>query len=266
MSDLLSVLRASMDGDRVSLAKLGDKGLSASNPVGTFHLLNNFTLCHSAMIESATGPNGAFFSRGGGTVFALMEAVSALAEEECDRAIAGGADSALHPVTWAELVREGYAARGGYRLGEGAAVLVLAAQAEEPLAWIDACSLHWAGGAGADNVPDLTGLSSSLEPEAGAWPRVDLVTIAPWGGGARDALRRLAAELFPRADLLDATAQLGDSLAASPALAWVATIDALSQGLAERALVLSAGIDGQVGSVLLSSESRETRAIPGGRP
>jgi hypothetical protein len=262
MSDLVSVLRASLEGDRVSLAKLGDRGLSATNPVGTFQLLNNFTLCHSSIIESTTGPNGAFFSRGGGTVFALMEALTALAEGECDRAVAGGADSALHPVTWAELVREGYAERG-YVLGEGAAVLVLAADPEskDPIAFVEGCSLHWAGGPGAREALDLGELKRSLAAEAeGSAGGVDLVMLAPWGGGARDALHSLAEAVFPAAAALDVTSQFGDSLAASPAIAWAAALDGIASGNVRRALVLSAGIDGQVGSVLFSKESNTSNA------
>ncbi|MCK6590068.1 MAG: hypothetical protein L6Q76_21055 [Polyangiaceae bacterium] len=255
MSDLLSVLRASIDGDRVSLAKLGDTGLSATNPVGTFQLLNNFTLCHSAMIEGTTGPNGAFFSRGGGTVFALMEALRSLEEGDCDRAVAGGADSALHPVTWAELVREGYAEQG-YVLGEGAAVLVLATNAENPIAFLEGCSLHWAGGPRARGAPDLNDLEISLGEEAERSEHgVDLVMLAPWGGESRTALRSLARDLFPRAKTLDATARFGDSLAGSPAIAWAAALDGIASGSARRALIVSAGIDGQVGSVRISAES-----------
>lgn len=255
MGDLLSVLRASLLGDRVSIAKLGDKGLSATNPVGTFQLLNNFTLCHSAILEGTTGPNGAFFSRGGGTIFALMEALRALEEGDCERVVAGGADSAIHPVTWAELVREGYAEEG-YVLGEGAAVLVLATEAKEPIAFIESCSLHWAGGPDARGAPDLEGLKRSLEAEVNRSANtVDLVMLAPWGGGARDALHSLAEALFPRAVALDITSRLGDSLAASPAVAWAAALDAIASGHACRALALSAGIDGQVASVLLSAES-----------
>lgn len=265
MSDLLAVLGASMEGDGVSLAKLGDKGLSASNPVGTFHLLNNFTLCHSAIIEGVTGPNGAFFSRGGGTVFALMEALNAIDEGECDRALAGGADSALHPVTWAELVREGYLEPEQTRLGEGAAILALAKEAAEPIAFIEGCSLHSVSGSLADadkRAPHLSALSRLMAAEVGASSNVDLIALAPWGGPAREALRSFATDVCPEAKLIDTTAALGDSLAASPALAWAAAIDALAEGIAERALVLSAGIDGQVGSVILSSP---TGAPLGGR-
>ena len=49
------------------------------------------------------------------------------------------------------------------------------------------------------------------------------------------------------------TAALGEMLAATPALAWVAAVDRLS-GDDRRVVVLSAGIDGDVGLVTLARE------------
>ena len=49
---------------------------SACNPLFAFQLMNNFTLCHGAIRGGLGGPNGAFFSRGAGTVRALAEAVA----------------------------------------------------------------------------------------------------------------------------------------------------------------------------------------------
>jgi len=100
IGEMVAMLRASLDEhSRVSPARLGAEGLLASNPLFTFHVLNNFTLCHGAILEGVQGPNAALFSRGGGTVEALQEAVAALAGGDCDRALAGGADTALHPTT-----------------------------------------------------------------------------------------------------------------------------------------------------------------------
>ena len=45
--------------------------------------MNNFTLCHSAILQGPAGPNSAFFSRGGGTLLAISEAMAALIEGEC---------------------------------------------------------------------------------------------------------------------------------------------------------------------------------------
>ena len=43
----------------------------------------------------------------------------------------------------------------------------------------------------------------------------------------------------------------GDALAAAPALAWVVALDAIASRAAKSALVLSAGIDGDVAAVAL---------------
>ncbi len=68
------------------------------------------------------GPNGAFYSRGAGTVLALREACDAIAEGRATRALAGGADTALDPVTRAEFACVGTELDAG----EGAALLALA--------------------------------------------------------------------------------------------------------------------------------------------
>jgi hypothetical protein len=78
-----------------------------------------------------------------------------------------------------------------------------------------------------------------------------LVVLAPWGASARATLREAAEARFAGAALLDISLGLGDSLAATPALAWVAALDLLVSGEAERALILNAGTDAAVGAVLL---------------
>src|SRR5262249_34324335 len=148
------------------------------------------------------GPNAAFFARGGGTTVALLEAVAALDEGDCDRAVAGGADTALHPVTWAELRREGH---DRVPAAEAAALLALArAPGPRPLAFVESVSL------------DETR------------PPADL-TITVGGGG------------------LDILA-LGQTLAAAPALAWVAAIELLAAH--ERVAVIGGGVDGPRGAVV----------------
>jgi 3-oxoacyl-[acyl-carrier-protein] synthase II len=268
IGDLEAILRASIEGRAVSLARLGDQGLSASNPVATFQLLNNFTLCHAAILEGAGGPNGAFFSRGGGTVFALMEAAVALADGDCDRALAGGADSALHPVTYAEVVREGYASRG-FVPGEGAGLLALASRAPSPLAFVERAFLFTGRaaaldeGSAPDASPDGTRAGSPADARALADalaqarlvlqpPIPDLVVLAPWGDPPRAALRAFTASALPSALVIDVSLGLGDALAAAPALAWLAALDLLVSGTSRRAVVLSAGIDGQLGVVSLA--------------
>jgi len=238
MAELTEMLRDSMVADRFSEARFGDRGLRACNPLFAFQLMNNFTLCHAAIFNALSGPNGAFFSRGNGTVAALVEAAQTIMDGSCDRALAGGADSALHPVTWAELVREGHAARGLVP-AEGAAVLALARRATRPFAILEHCEVRAAG-------PSVETQTREILDALGPVP-IDLVVIAPASADARAELGRA---LAGRA-LVDTSESIGEALAAAPALAWVVGLDLLLVRRAERALILNAGTDGGVGAVLL---------------
>lgn len=252
IGDLLAVLRASLDGESLSMSKFGGQGLLASNPVGTFQLLNNFTLCHSSILEGTGGANGAFFSRGGGTIIALHEAAHSLLENDCRRALAGGADSALHPVTWAELIREGYAAQG-FVPAEGAGIFALQmGEHFDAIAYLRHCSLHCITQAGGAKVLDEARLKVLLQALLQNTHDIDWIGLLPWGGGARPALHNAASEIFPGAIRWDITKILGDSLAAAPALGWAAALSALASEMAQCALVINAGIDGQLGLVVLS--------------
>jgi hypothetical protein len=248
IGEMVAMVRESLDErGSISPARLGAEGLAASNPLFTFHVLNNFTLCHGAILEGLSGPNAALFSRGGGTVTALREAMAAIADGDCDRALAGGADTAVHPVTWSELARDGFAARGLVP-GEGAALLALArpGACAAPLCFVERATLH------PGRCRTLDAVLAAVRAQAGTLGRIDRILIAPWGGPARDALDRLAGEAFPAVPVDDVTRSLGEALAATPALAWAAAVDQLASGDAGRVLVVSAGIDGDVGAVTLS--------------
>jgi hypothetical protein len=236
MDELTAMLQASIQGGTLSMERFGREGLAACNPLFAFQLMNNFTLCHGAILEGVGGPNGAFFSRGAGTVRALREAVATVASGECERALAGGSDSALHPVTWAELGREGFAGQGLVP-GEGAGLLALSSRSDEPaLAFIERCE-----------VLPRYGLAGALAARQG---RVDTVLTAAWGPATAGELGSQAARLGVRVS--DTVQVLGEALAASPALAWAAAVDLLTKGPARRVLVLSLGVDGEVGLVELA--------------
>ena len=244
MEDVPAIVSASFVDGGLSLHRLGDQGLMACNPLFTFQTLNNFSLCHGAILEGLGGPNAAFFSRGSGTAVALAEALHALREGDCDRAIAGGADTALHPVTWAELRREGFSAQGLVP-GEGAAVLALArGTSSRALGLLESCTAI--AGAQAGTTP----VSGDLEllPQ-----RADLVVIAPWGAPARAWLGDVAVTRYAGAAIVDVSLRLGDSLAATPALAWVAALDLLRPG--ERAVVLTLDVDGDLTAAVFRKES-----------
>jgi hypothetical protein len=123
MDELAAMLGPSVVGATFDVPRFGDAGLRAANPLFAFQLMNNFTLCHAAILAGLQGPNAAFFSRGAGTVTALREAAFAVGGGEAPVAFAGGADSALHPVTALEMARAGVVAPA-----EGAAVLALATE------------------------------------------------------------------------------------------------------------------------------------------
>lgn len=247
IDQLAAMLAASLEGGDFELPRFGDRGLAACNPLFAFQLMNNFTLCHSAIVHGTQGANAAFFSRGTGTLFALREAVDALSENDCERALAGGADSSVHPVTWAELVRDGWAERGLVP-GEGAALLALA----QPAASVSALGfLDYVSVRSTRRDALATALQSALDELA--LPSIDAVVLAAWGPPARDALSSVIAKSLRGRPLLDLAQGLGESLAASPALGWAVALDLLcTQGLG-RVLVLSAGLDADLGIVGLSA-------------
>lgn len=232
MEELTRMLAASIADHEYSLERFGGAGLAACNPLFAFQLMNNFTLCHGAILNGTGGPNGAFYSRGTGTLAALAEAHWLVASGECERALAGGADSAMHPVTWAQLVREGYPARG-FVPGEGAGLLAMSASAQGALATLDQVRFHG---------PKHIGRVEGMLAEVGD---ADLLVVAPWGDEARALLQRPGA--------VDVGDRFGDALAAAPALAWCAALDLLQTGRYRRAHVVSAGIDGGVGLAVLGA-------------
>lgn len=227
MDELTRMLAASIADHAFSLDRFGGAGLAACNPLFAFQLMNNFTLCHGAILNGTGGPNGAFYSRGTGTVAALVEAQWLVASGECETALAGGADSALHPVTWTQLDTAGYPARG-FVPAEGAGLLALSASADGALATLDAVSFHSARAW--ERKPDLHLVDAREDT---------MVVIAPWGDEARSRLGS--------PESLDVSLCLGDALAAAPALAWCVALDLIRQGRCRRAIVLSAGIDGGLG-------------------
>lgn len=238
--DLFPMFRESLEGERFSLERFGARGLTASPPLVVFQLLNNFTLCHGAILEGIGGPNGVYYSSAG-TVTALAQAAHAIAEGQCRRAVAGAADHGLSPICLAELARNGFTA-DGLEASEGSGLLALAAEAQEPIARLERCKLLSTRG---------RGLASAAETALESLGTVDAIVIAPWGRGAREGLLQATSRRHRNLEVVDLTSALGDALAATPALGWLAAIDLLTERDVARAVVLSAGIDGQLGVVAL---------------
>jgi hypothetical protein len=242
VEELEAMLDASFSEERFDLGRFGTAGLGACNPLFAFQLMNNYTLCHAAIREGLRGPNAALFSRGTGTVLALAEAHHAVAAGECEVALGGGADSALHPVTWAELRRGG---GEGVVPGEGAALLVLAEPGHAPaLGFMERCEVH------SGRQGQALALESARRSLLAMSPECVVLMAMP---KRREAARELATSVRPKS-VFEAASLFGETLAASAALATVAALDLLQDGEVRRVAVLVMGPDGDVGLVGLARE------------
>jgi hypothetical protein len=264
--ELEAMLRESVAGGAFQLDRFGDAGLRAANPLFAFQLMNNFTLCHGAILAGLEGPNAALFSRGAGTVRALREAAFAVAEADAPAALAGGADSALYPVTAWELARGG----GQARPSEAAAVLALSARPVEAtrVRLVRAEVVRTASVDG-DYLPALqldVGPSPSPSPRfAGrgqtvAWTRAEqaqrspsLAVVTASDPEARAAL--VAAAQADATEVIVVDGVLGETLAAGPAIAWAVALDWLAARPGGSARALSCGLDGELGVVELVKEA-----------
>ena len=238
-AEIEAVVRASLDdGQAWSDRRMCERGLKVFHPLRTFALMPNMTLCHSAIAFGVRGPSAAVFSRGAGTVDALTLAACAIADGDSPTAIAGGADTALDCLTWAELVREAHVERGLVP-GEGAGAIVLARSAAHALAWVTGAAIRTAG-------TDLPRAVRELLDEVGA---AETYVLAAWG-----VLAEVARAVIGDARILDQCALIGDALAATPALAWCAALDLVRVG--HRSVVaLSAGVDGRIAGVRFVREA-----------
>jgi hypothetical protein len=216
--------------------------------------MNNFTMCHGAILEGLGGPNGALFSRGAGTVAAIAEAAYAVSSGECPVAITGGADVATHPVTLAELARDGRIARG-LLPADGAALLALRPATDSDDIVIEGAA-HASGRsrAIADAIMDALShaLRIALRPQ-----KIDTVVLAPWGPPAADALRSFVASRMSECAVIDLSSH-GETLAAGVAFAVLAAVTALRDGRSKCVLVAALGVDGDPGIVILSRGAAAT--------
>jgi hypothetical protein len=266
ISELEAMLRESVAGGAFQLDRFGDAGLRAANPLFAFQLMNNFTLCHAAILAGLQGPNAAFFSRGAGTVRALREAAFAIAEGDAPAALAGGADSALYPVTAFELSRGDARARPS----EAAAVLVLSARPTSvrlhraeilrasPSPGASGAGLSPFGGEAKQDLPSAVAeLYFPLAPRSGERIGVRgpaLVVVSASDPDARAALADAAARA-DATEIIVVDRLFGETLAAAPAIAWTIALDWLGTRPAGSARVVSRGLDGELGVVELVKEA-----------
>jgi 3-oxoacyl-(acyl-carrier-protein) synthase len=259
METLDAMLEQSFEDDLedgvFSERRFGRDGLAAGNPLFAFQLMNNYTMCHAAILEGVGGANNAFFSQGSGTVLALIEASYAVLDGEASRALAGGADSVNHPVMQDELERRGLVGEG-FVGSEGAGIVAVeqVGDSAPALAELEHAATYNARGC---DVADV--LDEALR-EAG---ECHVVLLAPWGDAAREAMHDALDRAQTGAIRVDLTAALGDALAATPALAWLAGVDAIESHAIESVNVLGMGIDGDVTTVVLSAPCVSDGVQPG---
>lgn len=253
LPDLSALVRRSIDDHGFSMKRLGEAGLYACSPLFSFQIMNNFTLCHSAIREGLGGPSDLFFSRGGGTAQALQAAAWSLQAGECSRCIVGAADTAHYEMTDGEL-RRGGVMNAGVMPSEGAAALTLTTLAQattlpKPLALLTGCAHIPCG----DVCTDLDGTVLDAAPQAtivaltaalSKAPQPDVIVCALWSQALRTWLTSQ-----PRATslIIDAHVVLGEALAATPVLAWCLALSLLDRHQASSARVICCGLDGAVG-------------------
>lgn len=253
LPDLTALVRRSIDDHGFSMKRLGEAGLYACSPLFSFQIMNNFTLCHSAIREGLGGPSDLFFSRGGGTAQALQAAAWSLQAGECSLCIVGAADTAHYEMTDGELRRSGVL-DAGLVPSEGAAALTLTTLAQattlqKPPALLTGCA-HFPCG---DACTDLDGTVRNAAPPATLValtaalqkaPQPDVIVCALWS----QALRTwLASQRQTQTLIIDAHLVLGEALAATPALAWCLALSLLDSNQASHARVICCGPDGAVG-------------------
>jgi 3-oxoacyl-[acyl-carrier-protein] synthase II len=250
LSDLERLVRASVDDEgRLSLARVGERGLRATNPLVSFRILSNMPLCHVALALGIRGPNASFHSLGGETLSALAAARDDVLEGRVRAALWGGVDAQVDPAGVLSLSRKGLlapcdgspesasrpfdAAGRGRVIAEGAAFAVLEredaarARGARVLATLESVALARGRGAGL--------AASPLEPieRALAGASADVVFASAAGDPDGDARE---AEALGRAGLsapvLSTRGALGDALAAGPAIDLAIAVAALERGLA----------------------------------
>jgi len=137
MEALLPVLEGSFaDNGDFSCRRLGEEGLAACNPLLSFKILPNMTLCCISMLHDIRGDNLVFNPWPGTTAQAIIAGARAIRWDLADAALVGGGDCKSHFIGFLTLSQLGLlSASGSCRPfdagcdglvpGEGACVVVL---------------------------------------------------------------------------------------------------------------------------------------------
>lgn len=251
----------------VDVPFFADRILSGLNPLWLLVVLPNLASAHVGIQLGARGPNSTVMTDTAAGLAALGEGASWIETGEADAVLAGGTDTALHPVAWAAFELAGLFApdASGRRLcpGEGAAVLVL----EEREHAIARGARLLGEVLGAATASPVNGEEPAAALSRAAEAALERAGIAPGtiGVAALDSLRpapeRPALEAAicealsgaPPAGLLDLTSPLGHALAASGPTAASLLLSGLAPAGAV-ILVASLGLAGQAAALVLRRE------------
>jgi 3-oxoacyl-[acyl-carrier-protein] synthase I len=117
------------------MRKFGEKLANTVNPMWLLRNLPNNVLCHTGIRHGFKGTNACITNHCASGILAVTEAAAAIQNDEADRAVAIGHDTALDPETIHRYTRLGLLAgdavrpfdrdRAGTVLGEGAAAVTL---------------------------------------------------------------------------------------------------------------------------------------------
>ena len=137
--ELAYCVKNSLDEEgRLDLLKFGGEGLSSLFPLWLLKYLPNMSACHLSILFDLRGPNNSVTAGASSGLQALGEAARIIQRGDADLMIAGGAESKLNPVGYAEYEVLGLLSKerdpgkvrnafegDGLVVGEGAGFLVL---------------------------------------------------------------------------------------------------------------------------------------------
>ncbi len=166
------------------LKAFGEKLLDTVNPMWLLRTLPNNVLGHIGIRHRLKGPNACITNHSIGGTLAVIEAMEALRNGECDRAVAVGHDAPIEPqmmlyyqrvgLVATEKLRPFDARHDGSQFGEGAAALMLETEAS-------------AAARGATVIGEVLGGGSACEAEG-------LFTIREDGDGVARAIEAALAD------------------------------------------------------------------------
>jgi 3-oxoacyl-[acyl-carrier-protein] synthase II len=135
LSEVKPLLEASATGNgEFDLARFGQLGLKAVNPLLSFKILSNMPLCFVSVCENIQGPNAIYTPWEGQGAQAVETGLRALGCGEARCALVGGCDVKTHELAFLGLEQQGifesWREQGGLVPGEGAVFLVLERHAD----------------------------------------------------------------------------------------------------------------------------------------